>query len=706
MFRATPGPRLLKYLVGQHILNGFAVSVGVFASGLVVGLFAGFEAGMAAGSGALCVSIADMPTPFAAKLRILPLAWIIAVASSLAIALAIGFPWLEALVVVTTGFVGGLLIALGRWAIPLSVLVMLAMVFTMGAPPADLAGRLDFEAMFALGGALYIPLALGLTRILDASGRRLTLAEVLREFAAYLRCVAGLYDADADQGAVFMRIVEQQGDLADHLQAARSLIIGSGDREDILHLVAGIVMLLEALDGMVSASADQAPLRLASARCDLAQLVSRHLRQWADELDDMSVSLVVGKRNLSLPDHSALLDQVAAEIVRIGSDPGSDPDLLRAARLTHARLVWVDSHLRRLPAVLTQQEPARKALEGVDPEKFFSPLRVSLPAIARELRWSSPIFRHAVRLTLALACGYALIHFVPGLRHGNWILLTIAVIMRASYSATRERRNERLFGTVVGCGVAGLLLASESSTALLLVQLVAIGMAHAFVRVDYRITSSAATVMALLGLHLIDPVTAAPVGARLVDTLVGVAICFFANRILPQWERHGAGAIGRGFLRRLSVYAEHSLRWDAPEEDYRLARKELIDSLAAVSESAERMRGDPAGQRSFWAQYGELIAAAYTTAAQIVTVRLLLRTRRDELEAAVSALLLDETRRAVQAELDLSQPPPLERILLPETVSTTGEMAASGAMLALRQRCEEVLREAARLRDIAATSWA
>ncbi len=48
-----------------------------------------------------------------------------------------------------------------------------------------------------------------------------------------------------------------------------------------------------------------------------------------------------------------------------------------------------------------------------------------------------------------------------------------------------------------------------------------------------------------------------------------------------------------------------------------------MEGLAAMSESAERMRGDPKGQRTLWSDYGKLIAAAYTTAAQIVTVRLL-----------------------------------------------------------------------------------
>ena len=267
---AAPRPKLLKYLFGRHILNGFAVAVGVLAVALLVGAATGFAAGMAAASGALCVSICDQPMPFRAKARVLPLGWICATIASLGTALCVETPWLQAPVVVATGVAAGLSLAWGRWAIPISVLIMLAMVFTLGAPMAALEGRLEYELLFAIGGALYIPVALALTRLLDPSGRRLTLAEVMREFAAYLRCVADFYGAPADQAALYIKVVEQQAALSDHLQAARSLIVGSRNLKDIVRFFAAIVLLLEAFDGMVSTHADQAPARLVNAKNELA----------------------------------------------------------------------------------------------------------------------------------------------------------------------------------------------------------------------------------------------------------------------------------------------------------------------------------------------------------------------------------------------------------------------------------------------------
>ncbi|WP_374545248.1 FUSC family membrane protein [Rhodoblastus sp.] len=693
-------PKLLKYLFGHHVLNGLVVALGVLLVGLIGTAAFGFLPGMAAASGALCVSIADTSTPFAAKLRILPLAWLCASAAALATALAGGTPLVEGAVVVLTGFVAGLLIALGRWAIPLSVLTLLAMVFTLGAPAADAAERLHYALMSALGGALYTPIALALTRVTDTSGRRITLAEVLREFAAYLRRVAGFYRKDADEGEVCLKVVEHQASFADHLQTARSLIVSAADRAEAMRLIAALAAVLEAFDGIVSTLADHAPLRLAqSGGCEtLAAQMEQFLMRLADDLDALALDLIVGADRLSFPDREPALDAFSQQIAKLEADYGADPQVLRAARLTRARVGLAVSHLARLPDLVNSQQLAEQALAGVDISAFAPPLRVSMRAIADQLRWSSPIFRHALRLALALGFGYLLIELVPGLKHGNWILLTIAVIMRAGYSATRQRRDQRLVGSVLGCGLAGALLWIGSPSLLLAVQLLSVAVAHAYVKVDYRLTSIAASVMALLGLHLIDPVQAAPVGARLVDTLIGAGVAFLFNFLLPQWESQSAPRVALGFLRALHRYADRALRWDAPEQDYRLARKNLMEAFSALGESAGRMRADPEAKRDLWPEYSKLIAAAYVAAAQIVTVRLLLRNRRSDLDPLASQALLEQTRRAAMAELDFSTP-------CPERPPSDGAHE-DNALAALRQRCDEVLREARALRLLAEADFA
>lgn len=680
-------PSLFKYLLGQHILNGYAVALGVLLVGLAVGALAGFEAGLTAASGALCVSVGDTPSPLSAKIRILPLCWCSAVASALLTALTDGVPALQGVTVLVIGFVAGIQIAWGRWAIPLSILTLLAMVFTMGAP----GDKFAFCESIALGGALYIPIALTLTRASDSSGRRVMLAELIREFATFLRRMAEFYRPGADEGAACLKVVEQQASFSDQLQAARSLSVHATDPESGARLIAALAVLLEAFDGMIATMADHAPLRLVSAPSDLAERVESLLKKLADDLDALSLDLLIAGRNPTFPtEHAAALDAFSEEIAHLETD---DPRLLRAARMTRARLAFVLNALARIPAVVASLAEAEKALSGLDLKKFAPPLRVSLKPLVKELRWDSHIFRHALRLSAALGCGYALIELTPGLRHGNWILLTIAVILRASYSATTQRRDQRLFGSVVGCGIAGALLWLDSTPLLMAAQLSAVGIAHAFTRVDYRLTSVAASVMALLGLHLLDPGEIAPVGSRLIDTAIGAALAYVFNLLLPNYERHGAAKLARAFVEKLAIYADRVLRWNVPVQDYRLARKALIESFSALGESSKLTRENP-GAEKFWPLYSKLITQAYFTAAQIVTIKLLIRNRIDELDPYDSAALLDDTRAAVLAQLR-----PACADLPPACEFCPDE---SDAFAALRLRCAEAAVEAKRLRRLAA----
>jgi len=699
--RVAPRPTLFKYLFGQHILNGVAVAVGVGLVAMAVVQVLGFAAGMAAASGALCVSIGDTPSPFSAKARILPLSWFCAVFASAAAMATAEIPALEALVIVLGGGGAGLLLAWGRWAIPLSVLVMLSMVFTLGAPISGFDERLNYEAMFALGGALYIVVGLILTRLLDASSRRMTIAECLREFAGYFRRVADFYKKDADQGEVYLKVVEQQASLNDHLQTARALLGSTHNHAVAVRLMSSLGVILDALDGVVSANADHAPLLLAGGQNGLAARVMSLCHQLADDLDELALDLLIGQNNLTFPDHQPALDKLSEEIGKIEADPLADPRLLRAARMTRARFGWVCSRLALLPVVMARQDAAEEALTGVDIKSFVPPIEVSLAKLRANLRWSSPIFRHAIRLGLALGAGYALIVFVPGLRHGNWILLTTAVIMRASYSVTRQRRDDRVYGSLIGCVLAGALLWSGSQPLMIAAQLCAVAVAHAFVRVNYRISAIGATVMALMAMHLIDPVEAPPVLARMFDTLIGAGIAFVFNMLLPQWEHQGAPAIAKSLLANTARYADLCLRWDAPEQDYRMARKNLIEALASLSESAERMKNEPEKFRALWPEYGRLIAASYTTAAQIVTVRLLIRNRLSELDPKASSALLDRTREAVLAKLAPDAAAPL----MESENGPPEPMSDLNAYAAMRRRCAEVRRAAAQLRDLVAKNW-
>ena len=75
-------PTLLKLFVGQHILNGLSVAIGVMAVAALASAVFGFAAGQPATLGAISASISDFPAPWRVKSRTLLPASALAVVST------------------------------------------------------------------------------------------------------------------------------------------------------------------------------------------------------------------------------------------------------------------------------------------------------------------------------------------------------------------------------------------------------------------------------------------------------------------------------------------------------------------------------------------------------------------------------------------------------------------------------------------------
>jgi uncharacterized membrane protein YccC len=179
---------------------------------------------------------------------------------------------------------------------------------------------------------------------------------------------------------------------------------------------------------------------------------------------------------------------------------------------------------------------------------------------------------------------------------------------------------------------------------------------HSFARLNYRLASVGASVTALVSLHLVQPRLPAPILERLADTLIGAAIAHLFNYVWPRWESSEAPGIASRLQAQLAAFAALGLRADAPEHDYRLARKNVIEAIAALSDSAGRMSIEPVAARKGLEEMAALLIAAHGLVAQLSAARLAARTGGPAPDEA--------TRQWVQARLasqldadDLDAPP-------------------------------------------------
>jgi uncharacterized membrane protein YccC len=304
----------------------------------------------------------------------------------------------------------------------------------------------------------------------------------------------------------------------------------------------------------------------------------------------------------------------------------------------------------------------------------------------------SPTFRYAVRLTLAMAAGYLLTVLFPAYVHGGWVLLTIALIMRANYSITRQRRNDRVVGTLVGCLIAAALIRYLPAGWPLLGVIAAVGVSHAFGAVNYRITAIGASVSALLLLHYMTPGTHGLFLERILDTLIGAAMATGFSFLLPSWERRNVPGLIAALLKADRDYAAQALSRAPVEQEYRLARKAAFDAVAALSGTARRLLDEPRADKRIMGTLNELLGANYLLASDLASVQTALRARASEIDPTAAEEVLSAASGIVLETLSTpyrtaSRPTDLRRRGL-------GDMPVTKALPFLRRRLLHIERSA------------
>ena len=143
-----PRPQnLTRLFVGQHIINGASVGLGVVAVALVASAIFGFAAGQPATLGAISASISDLPAPWREKARTLVFGFALAMLSTVAIQVALPWPVAALLMIGVISFVGGLVTGLGRWAVAVGMQAVIPMVFILGFPRETYSAALHTEML-------------------------------------------------------------------------------------------------------------------------------------------------------------------------------------------------------------------------------------------------------------------------------------------------------------------------------------------------------------------------------------------------------------------------------------------------------------------------------------------------------------------------------------------------------------------------------
>ncbi len=141
-------------------------------------------------------------------------------------------------------------------------------------------------------------------------------------------------------------------------------------------------------------------------------------------------------------------------------------------------------------------------IQVVDYTGLINTQNISWQLLKDNLTLDSNIFRHALRVSIATLAGYIISRYLS-VGHSYWILLTIIVILKPTYSLTQKRNYQRLLGTAIGALLAlGFLFFVENRTALFCWHACPDGWHLCFLRSNYLLGVIFTTAHILVLFHL------------------------------------------------------------------------------------------------------------------------------------------------------------------------------------------------------------
>jgi uncharacterized membrane protein YccC len=397
---------------------------------------------------------------------------------------------------------------------------------------------------------------------------------------------------------------------------------------------------------MLSSDADYELLRR-SQRRDLKWRINNFILRIAEEVEGLTLAL--RSRHTHVPPHPHQSEDVElTDAIRQSNRDESEGETIdHAYFVTANKLVLADGYVAGLAGAL-DRDASPSALAGdLDLALFQQHPAYDLGVLIRQFDLGKPAMRFGIRLASAMTAGLILTLIFPQFAHANWVLLTIALIMRANYSITRQRRWDRITGTLIGCAVAVVLIPVAPPALLLAVIVLAIGLSHAYAGVKYRITAVGASISSLLLLHFSAPLVHPQFFERVVDTLIGAGISYAFSFLLPSWERNDLPRLVKNLLTADGIYADAALRRVHLRQSYRLARKRTLDAVAQLSGAIRRLGDEPNTNRRTLATLNELLGANYALASDLASMPVLVKVRDTDLDPVRADVEIAEVRNRV-----------------------------------------------------------
>ncbi|WP_213777398.1 FUSC family protein [Caballeronia sp. dw_276] len=561
-----------KFIYSQYFFGGLRIALGVsLPAVLMLTIFHNRELGFTIATGALGACVVDMPGPLKYKHNEMLACTVIGFLSALATGIASANVVTLWLTVVPLTFVLSLIVVYGnRWPqISFATLFMMIVTLEEHFTPMQ---ALIYASWILLGGLWYTYWATFVSRWMVYRIERQALAESVFSCAEYLLARSEFYDLDTNIDECYRKLIEKQIQAVERQDAARDIVLrnlpklrsGKLDprRAMLFNLFINAVDLHEMF---VGAHTDYPLVRNTFGGADILVFYRDLMRKSALDLEDIGLAVLQNRPARPKINVKAELRAIEYELdqMRKHEVPQKNPEAYSAVSSAFRRL-WSATRLIDKMRRQTRHDPAITETEiRVDPKlaRFVSSRRVPFMQIFSNLTMSSPSFRHALRVTIAVGIGFWLGRLLP-LTNAYWIVMTTVIILKPGYSLTKQRNVQRIIGTAIGCtACVGLIFVVKDPHVLLVAMFACMVMSYSLLLFNYTASVVFTSAYVLLMLHLLAPGGMRLIGERAIDTAVGCAIAIAASHLFPYWEYRLMGKQVHDMIGAMRNYLEASWWW-------------------------------------------------------------------------------------------------------------------------------------------------
>jgi uncharacterized membrane protein (TIGR01666 family) len=631
-----------SYINSQYFTEGIRMTAGILIPAFVMSFFGMLPTGIILSLGALFVSVTDSPGPIHHRRN----GMLCCIASVFIVVVLTGLvsksPVLLGFFLVAAGFFFSMINVYGARAASIGIASLLALTLNIDHGAKTPFNLWEQSVLMCIGGLWYICFSLLLYKFRPYRLIQQALGDYIQQTAEYLRIRANLYKKNVDYESTYTSLLQQQGVVQQKHNMLTELIFKTRSIvKDSTNVGRVLVMIhLEVADIFESIMMSHQRYSLLHQYFDSTDILDDYhslALELADQLDEVGIAVKSGRPssfNTNLREHVSKTREKREQLRLNYLKPDNIEGFISLRRILE-NIEDLAERLQILHQYTSYKRPVKKGeIKREEYKKLVTTEHISPGLFFDNLTFKSEIFRHSVRLSIAIIIGNLVSVFFK-IGHSYWILLTIVVIVKPAYSLTKKRNKDRLAGTVAGVLIGlGVLYLVHNNIALLCIMIIFMAASYSFIRTNYFMSVLLMTPYLLLFYHLLHPTEfKSLLKDRVIDTAIGSAIAFGASLfLLPTWEREKITPLMIEMLTQAKNYFSVTadlLTGKLSISQQQLARKNALVALANLSDAFNRMLNEPKNRQTEVEKVHRFVVLSHVLTSYIATLAHYLKMKTD-----------------------------------------------------------------------------